>query len=210
VRYPSEDVERTVHPALAHLAADGAADVNCALALLDDEPGSARLDGACPSPAARAGSGPAHAPRRPAVRREPGLPHFLQIHAGVLFDGDAATILPGAPGSGKTTLVAGAARAGLQYVSEELALLEEETLHVRPMPLFLTVKPGSVAPLAGLYPELAELPIHVREDAELVRYLPPPVEALRNDRERSYPVRRSVFPMRSGSDGAPPSRRRRR
>jgi hypothetical protein len=103
-------------------------------------------------------------------------------------------LLPGAPGAGKSTLTAAASAAGFTFLSDELALLEDDTLAVRPLPMSFTLKPGSLAPLAPLFPEIRELPAYEREDAEVVRYLPPRPETLPRDRESSVPVRWIVFP----------------
>jgi hypothetical protein len=118
---------------------------------------------------------------------------LIKIHAGVVLFETGCVMLPGAAGSGKTTLTAALLRFGGRYFSDEVALLEEETLDVRPVPLALTIKAGSVEPLLRLYPELASLPEHVREDRQGVRYLTPPAEALFDDGE-AHPIRWIVFP----------------
>ena len=112
--------------------------------------------------------------RRLAVARHR---YFMEIHAGVILLGDHAVLLPGSAGRGKTTLTAALAHSGGIYFSDEIALLEETTLDVRPMPLTMTIKPGSLEPLRHLYPNLEALDEHLREDRQPVRYLPPPVES---------------------------------
>jgi uncharacterized protein (UPF0276 family) len=113
--------------------------------------------------------------RERAVERHPFL---LSVHAGVVAFGDRCVLFPAAAGSGKTTLTAALIRAGATYFSDEIALLARGTLAVVPVPLSLTVKDGSVAPLRLLYPELDSLTTHVREDHVRVRYLPPPLASL--------------------------------
>lgn len=118
--------------------------------------------------------------------------YFVQIHAAVLAAGDRCLALPAAAGSGKTTLAAALAEAGLGYFSDEYALLERPTMAVRPVPLPLTIKPGAADLLASRFPCLAALPVHRREDDQLVRYLPPP-HAVPSASSR-LPVAWLVFP----------------
>ncbi len=128
--------------------------------------------------------------RQIAVDRHPAL---LSIHAGIVSLGGACVLLPAIAGSGKTTLTAGLAHAGATYFSDEIALLDSETLLATPVPLALTIKDGSVAPLREKYPELDDLPVHTREDGVRVRYLAPPPASLPGHDAR-HPVRWIVFP----------------
>jgi uncharacterized protein (UPF0276 family) len=118
---------------------------------------------------------------------------LINVHAGVVSFGDGCMLLPASTGSGKTTLTAALIRSGATYFSDELAPLEEGTLAVRPLPLALTIKDGSVEALRRLYPELGALTSHVREDYVRVRYLPPPAGSLPAD-DAPQPVRWIVFP----------------
>src|SRR5262249_40602483 len=77
--------------------------------------------------------------------------YFLEIHAGVVSNGEKCLLLPAAPGSGKTTLTAALIAAGFEYFSDEVALLEEPRLEVRPVPISLSVKSGALDVLAPLY-----------------------------------------------------------
>lgn len=117
---------------------------------------------------------------------------FLDIHAGVIGDGRRCILLPAAPGSGKSTLTASLAHAGLQYFSDEVALLSER-LDVYPVPLAICVKAAGVAALADRFPELRALPVHRRGDGKDVIYLSPPRAALPPTGE-ARPVAAIVFP----------------
>ena len=128
--------------------------------------------------------------RQIAVNRHPAL---ISIHAGVVSLGEACVLLPAIAGSGKTTLTAGLVHAGATYFSDEIALLDADTLLATPVPLALTITHGAVAPLRGKYTELDRLPGHVREDGVRVRYLPPPAGSLPRLESR-LPVRWVVFP----------------
>ena len=63
-------------------------------------------------------------------------------------------LLPGASGSGKSTLVAGLVRAGLGYLTDELAALNMATGRLVPYAKPITVKPGSFAVLADMGPDV--------------------------------------------------------
>ena len=61
-------------------------------------------------------------------------------------------LVPGASGSGKSTLVAGLARAGLGYLTDELAAFDIVRRMLVPYPKPITVKPGSFAALFDMDP----------------------------------------------------------
>ena len=83
---------------------------------------------------------------------EAGGSHLL-FHAGALEAGGAGVLVPGASGSGKSTLVAGLARAGLGYLTDELAAVEMASGRLLPYPKPITVKPGSFVALADMDPD---------------------------------------------------------
>ncbi len=72
---------------------------------------------------------------------------YLLFHAGALEAGGTGVLVPGASGSGKSTLVAGLARAGLGYLTDELAALDMASGELLPYPKPITVKPGSFTAL---------------------------------------------------------------
>jgi len=118
----------------------------------------------------------------------------LFVHAAMLRAGDAALLLPASPGSGKTCLAAGLARAGLAYHTDEITLLEPDGLAARGLPVALTVKRGAWSILRPLYPTLERLATHERVDGQIVRYLPPPVTPGDPALDRAWPVRWLVLP----------------
>ena len=128
--------------------------------------------------------------RQMAVDRQPFL---MSIHAGVLSFANGCLLLPASAGSGKTTLTAALVHSGATYFSDEIALLEPQTLAVCPVPLSLTVKEGALAPLRPLFPILDSLMTHAREDHVTVRYLPPPPHAMPS-RDARGAVKSIVFP----------------
>jgi len=184
-----------VRPALAHLEVGGHAAPDVALDLVADADGHAVLEDdreveRCASLAALTPLVKASVWRLAVNRRR----YFLQIHAAVLMRGGRCVLLPAEAGSGKSTLAAALAATGFRYLSDEAALLELPSLRVRPVPLALTLKPGSVPLLEPWYPGLGALAAHEREDGKIVRYLEPPRRARVRDGDRTYPVSTLVFP----------------
>ena len=84
---------------------------------------------------------------------EAGGDHLL-FHAGGIEADGTGVLLPGVSGSGKSTLVAGLVRAGLGYLTDELAALNMATGRLVPYAKPITVKPGSFAVLSGMRPDV--------------------------------------------------------
>lgn len=78
----------------------------------------------------------------------------LLFHAGALDAAGTGLLVPGASGSGKSTLVAGLTRAGLGYLTDELAALDLARGVLLPYAKPITVKPGSFAVLADMAPDV--------------------------------------------------------
>ncbi len=122
------------------------------------------------------------------------LQQRLLLHAAVLGRGKEVVLFPAEAGGGKTTLAAVLATGGCQFYSDELAVLDVEDLGVFPLPLPMTVKPGSLAALERYYPGITGLPAHPRADGKTVRYLAPPPSSLPPAGNPKAAVRAIVFP----------------
>lgn len=123
---------------------------------------------------------------------------LFYIHAGVVGTGTACVLLPAAAGSGKSSLTAALVHRGFRYFSDEVALINPATFHVSPMPLAMATKNTGWEVMARYYPQIESLPVHVRNDAKMLRYLPPPASALK---EVAAPVSHIIFPRYQ--EGAP-------
>ncbi len=174
IHYGTPAAECAVHPPLAHLETlEPARDEVCTVIEERAAHHDIHRDGA------RVAEGRALEQLAPVIKallRQVALErasYWMEIHAGVVGLGERCVVLPAPPGSGKTTLTGALVAAGCEYFSDEVALLESETLAVRPVPLALTVKPGAVDVLAPWFPELRDLPVHRRQDEQWVRYLDP-------------------------------------
>jgi hypothetical protein len=78
----------------------------------------------------------------------------LLFHAGALETASGGVLVPGATGSGKSTLVAGLARAGFGYLGDELVALDLTSVLLLSYPKPITLKRGSFALLPELHPDL--------------------------------------------------------
>jgi hypothetical protein len=199
LRYASAVQEAAVHPVLAHLetstsAAGPATTVDLAR---DGEQHLPLLNG---TGSERSASLDELAPLVKGTLLLEAINNFsylLYIHAGVVRAASGCLLLPAASGSGKSSLTAALIRAGFTYFSDEVALLEEGTLYVRPVPVSLCLKDGAWDLLAPRYPEIRDLAIHHRWDGKIVRYLNPPPAALDPAPEKGHPVHWIVFPRYS-------------
>lgn len=80
----------------------------------------------------------------------------LLIHASAAAHGDSTLIFPAAMEAGKTTLVAGLVRAGLQYVTDEAVAIDLDSGTVEPFPRSLSVDEGSWEVLTDLRPSVPD------------------------------------------------------
>lgn len=119
---------------------------------------------------------------------------LLDLHAGVVGKDGRCILLPAAPGSGKSSLTTALAHSGLDYYSDEVALVERFSFQVAPVPLAICVKNTGWDLMSRYYPELPNLPIHRRGDDKLVRYVPPPSDAIHSKPAR---VSHIIFPRYS-------------
>lgn len=99
--------------------------------------------------------------------------YFLNIHGGVVSDGNHCLLFPAGSGSGKSTLVAALVCSGFDYFSDEAALLQEPEFCVESVPLAICIKSTGIDVLRDYYPNLPALPEHHRSDGKKVRYLSP-------------------------------------
>lgn len=120
-------------------------------------------------------------------------PHAMALHSGAVASPQGCLLLPAASGSGKSTLTAGLIRAGWHYMTDDIVLLQRDSLNAVGVPCALGLKAGAWQVLAPRYAELPTLPIHDCADGRRVRYVAP-----LNSREfesiESAAVRWMVFP----------------
>jgi len=120
---------------------------------------------------------------------------LIAFHAAAISNGQACLVFPALSGSGKSTLTAALVAAGFQYCTDELALLQNHTHHIRAIPAGIGLKSGSWDVLQAFHPQLSELPTHLRLDGQSVRYLLPDKNRLGADPTAHQPLRALVFPV---------------
>lgn len=128
------------------------------------------------------------------VRCCAALGERLLFHAAVVVKHGRAVVFPGEAGSGKTTVAAALMARGYRVFSDELAVLNVDSLRVSPLPLPMSIKPRSVEPLSRYYPGLAQCAMHRRADGKKVRYLSLSGEKRTGSTDDSAPVVLLVFP----------------
>lgn len=69
----------------------------------------------------------------------------IVIHAAVVEKNGYALVLPGDPGAGKSTLCAALALSDWRLLSDELTIIDRQTLTVRPVPRPISLKDGSIS-----------------------------------------------------------------
>ena len=111
----------------------------------------------------------------------------------MIGDESKCILLPAPPGSGKSTLTASLVHAGFTYFSDEVALLQEGSFNVFPVPLAICIKDSGIDALADRFPGLRGLQVHLRGDGKRVAYMPPPPES-RPASDEPRPVAALVFP----------------
>jgi HprK-related kinase A len=78
---------------------------------------------------------------------------YLIVHAAAVERYGVALVLPGPPGSGKSTLCAGLVSRGWRLLSDELTLLEFPTGNIVPLPRPVSLKNASIEVIRQFSPE---------------------------------------------------------
>lgn len=197
IRFTSRAQEERVHPLFAHLEVPGSAPSDTVLDIITKGGGHVLIVDS--TPVYRCDSVDQIAPLANRYLYSASVEkggYSFAIHAAAVSDGKKCLLLPGAAGTGKTSLAAALMHSGFRYLTDDLAILDRETLRVRGAPFSLCVKDDGLDLLAPYYPELPGLPAHLRWDGKRARYLTPPASAFHNEPERSYPAGWIVFPFR--------------
>jgi HprK-related kinase A len=118
---------------------------------------------------------------------------YLVIHAAVVAKDGEAVILPGAPGSGKSTLCAGLVARGWRLLSDELTLLCTRTGAIAPLPRPVSLKNESIDVLCDFAPGATIGPTIVDTRKGTVAHVRPPRASVQCAAEHARP-RWIIFP----------------
>lgn len=112
---------------------------------------------------------------------------YLIVHAASVEKSGHALVLPGPPGSGKSTLCAGLISRGWRLLSDELTLLDPATGCVVPLPRPVSLKNASIDAIRQ-FSTAAELGPPVHDTAKgSVAHMKPPTESVRRASEVARP-----------------------
>lgn len=194
IRFATPELEEAIHPFIAHLETRPGAEPPVGLDVILDEDDIVFITEGCEIDRC---CGPEHVTAYTkmcllllALDRSSD---FCAVHAAALDADGRGLLMPGRSQSGKSTLAAALAAAGLRLMGDDTIVLAAETLDVRAVPFGISVKDGAWDALAARFPRLKDLPVHVRPDGKRVRYLlPDMIDPIRADHR--VPVRWIVFP----------------
>lgn len=79
--------------------------------------------------------------------------YYLVLHAAVLERAGRALLMPGPPGSGKSTLCAALTAHGWRLLSDELALVDLDTKEIVPIPRPISLKNQSIQIIKSYIPD---------------------------------------------------------
>jgi HprK-related kinase A len=112
---------------------------------------------------------------------------YLILHAAVVERDGWAALLPGPPGSGKSTLCAGLVHRGWRLLSDELALVRPATLTIAPLARPISLKDESIDLIQDFAPSVAVGPRSAHTHKGTVAHLRPPAESVARAAEAARP-----------------------
>jgi HprK-related kinase A len=112
---------------------------------------------------------------------------YLIVHAASVERSGLALLLPGPPGSGKSTLCAALTSRGWRLLSDELTLLHLVTGNVVPLPRPISLKNASIGAIGGFAPDARfSPPVHDTVKGS-VAHMKPPTDSVRRSSESARP-----------------------
>lgn len=115
------------------------------------------------------------------------------VHSAVVERHGRALVLPGQPGSGKSTLCAALTLTDWRILSDELTIVSTLDGRVQPVPRPISLKGSSIQIIRDNFPQAdLTMPISATHKGSIA-YLRPPIEAVLSV-ERPVPIGYVVFP----------------
>jgi len=112
---------------------------------------------------------------------------YLIIHAAVVEKNGLAAILPGPPGSGKSTLTAGLVLSGWRLLSDELTLIDRKTGMIQPLPRPVSLKNQSINVIREFDPDAYINRASHDTVKGTVAHMRPPRDSVRRQHEMARP-----------------------
>lgn len=126
---------------------------------------------------------------------------YLILHAAVIERGGCVLIMPGPPGSGKSTLCAGLVSRGWRLFSDELALIDVTDRRIYPLVRPISLKNESLDVIRRFVPGVIFNRVTSDTAKGTVTHMKVPVEHIRRADEPA-PARWVVFPKYSAGEPA--------
>jgi HprK-related kinase A len=119
---------------------------------------------------------------------------YLMLHSAVVERNGSATLLPAAPGSGKSTLCAGLSSRGWRTLSDEFGLIRPDTCLMIPVPRPIALKDESIRIIREFAPEAFIGPVAGGTRKGDVAHLKPSTDSIERQSE-VVPASRIIFPL---------------
>lgn len=113
---------------------------------------------------------------------------YLIFHAAVIERNGLAVILPAPPGAGKSTLCAGLVGRGWRLLSDELALVDMETLTIQPLARPINLKNASIEVIRRDQPGVVMTQPILDTAKGTVALVRPPTESVRRIADPAMPA----------------------
>lgn len=128
---------------------------------------------------------------------------YLMLHSAVVEKKGTTVLLPGHPGSGKSTLCAGLVGKGWRLLSDEMALVDLAKRGVAPNPRPISLKNNSIEVIRSFCPKAVIGPLAHGTDKGTVAHVAPPKESVERQNEMAPLPSKIIFPKyMAGSDSS--------